>query len=125
VIAAAIAAVLLSIGGCASLLVKGPLREPCTVKVFFPKGTERAAVDAVRDQIAVERGVRRIELRTAAENLAEMERKYPEVTEGLGTNPLGPSLVVFTRSCADAVELEDSLEPEPPGVGEARVVGAG
>jgi cell division transport system permease protein len=86
------------------------------VKVYFEHDrTERQIID-VRSHLLADERVEAVTFISAEEALVLMQRRYPELTENLSTNPLPDSFEVKPVRGEDTAAIAQSLDPLPAGV---------
>jgi cell division transport system permease protein len=88
------------------------------VKVFYEQDATEAQINAVRARLdpSVDTRVKSITFVSAAEALQRMEKKFPDLTENLPSNPLPDSHEVVPVHGEDVDAIASSLEPLPAGV---------
>jgi cell division transport system permease protein len=88
------------------------------VKVFYEQDASAAQINAVRARFdpTADPRVKSITFVSADKALERMEKKFPELTENLPSNPLPPSHEIVPVRAEDVDAIAASLEPVPPGV---------
>jgi cell division transport system permease protein len=86
------------------------------VKVFYVQDAKEADINAVRAQLEADPRVKSITFVSADEALRRMEKKFPELTANLPSNPLPPSHEVVPVRGEDVDAIAASLRPVPAGV---------
>jgi cell division transport system permease protein len=75
-----------------------------------------AQKNAIRTKLQSDPRVSELQYISKAEALKEMERKAPEMVQGVVTNPLPDAFKIKPRHGEDVVAIANSLKPLPPGV---------
>jgi cell division transport system permease protein len=75
-----------------------------------------AQKNAIRTKLQSDPRVSELQYISKAEALKEMERKAPEMVQGVVTNPLPDAFKIKPRHGEDVVAIANSLKPPPPGV---------
>jgi cell division transport system permease protein len=96
------------------------VKNDLVVKVFFQKEALPQDVEAVRLKLAGLPQVKEIGFVSAEEGLAEMRRRYPQITENLASNPLGPRFDVMAHDGSQVKAISAALKPLPSGVDKVR-----
>jgi cell division transport system permease protein len=86
------------------------------VKVFYKQDAQEAQINAVRAQLEADPRVKSITFVSAEEALQRMEKKFPELTANLPSNPLPPSHEIVPVRGEDVDAIAQSLRPVPAGV---------
>ena len=86
------------------------------VKVFYEQDAKAGQINAVRAQLEADPRVKSITFVSAEEALQRMEKKFPELTANLPSNPLPPSHEVVPVRGEDVDAIAQSLRPVPAGV---------
>ena len=86
------------------------------VKVFYVQDANESQINAVRAQLEADPRVKSITFVSAEEALRRMEKKFPELTANLPSNPLPPSHEVVPVRGEDVDAIAASLRPVPAGV---------
>lgn len=92
------------------------VKKDVIVKVFFDQDAEAAQINAVRNRLVRMPEVGRVAYVSADDALAEMRRKFPELTKNLASNPLPPSFRVTPKKAEDVKLIAQGLQPLPAGV---------
>jgi cell division transport system permease protein len=90
------------------------------VKVYFEQERTDRQINAVRTTLESDERVATVQFVSAAEALELMQRRYPELTENLATNPFPDAFEVQPVNPDDTREIAMTLEPPPPGVDKVR-----
>ena len=90
------------------------------VKVFFNENAQGSQVEAVRRHLDGNRRIKSLRFIPEAEALRIMQKKFPELTENLPSNPLPASFEIVPLKGEYAKEIKASLTPHPPGVSEVK-----
>ena len=86
------------------------------VKVFYETDATPAQMNAVRAKLDADPRVKDIRFVSRAVALKEMQKKFPELTENLTSNPLPPSHEVIPTRGEYVDDIAASLNPRPPAV---------
>ena len=86
------------------------------VKVYFDHDRSERQINAVRMKLESDGRVKTVEFISSADALKRMQRRYPELTKNLSTNPLPDSFEVQPNRAEDTRAIAQSLEPLPAGV---------
>ncbi|HEX4929826.1 MAG TPA: permease-like cell division protein FtsX [Gaiellaceae bacterium] len=86
------------------------------VKVFYVQDAKEAQINDVRAQLEADPRVKSITFVSAEEALARMQKKFPELTANLPSNPLPPSHEIVPVRAEDVDAIAASLKPLPAGV---------
>ena len=86
------------------------------VKVFYVQDAKEAQINNVRAQLEADPRVKSITFVSAEEALARMQKKFPELTANLPSNPLPPSHEIVPVRAEDVDAIAASLKPVPAGV---------
>jgi cell division transport system permease protein len=76
----------------------------------------RKDINAVRAQLAADPDVKNFSFISKEDALVEMEKKYPELTDGLQRNPLPPAYKVEPKKAENVEAIAGRLDPPPAGV---------
>ena len=91
------------------------------VKVFYETDATQPQINAVRARLqADERRVKKVVFISRAVALRRMEKKFPELTENLTSNPLPASHEIIPTRGEYVDDIAASLQPAPPGVERVR-----
>ena len=90
------------------------------VKVFFDQNATPQQINRVRVKLASDERVKSFQFISAAEALERMEKRLPELTRDLPSNPLPPSFEVVPTQGEYGQAIKRSLRPLPPGVEKVR-----
>jgi cell division transport system permease protein len=90
------------------------------VKVYFEHDRTDRQINAVRTKLESDERVATVEFVSAGEALERMQRRYPDLTQDLSTNPFPDSFEVQPLVPEDTREIAMTLEPVPPGVDRVR-----
>ena len=86
------------------------------VKVFYVQEAKEAQINDVRAQLEADPRVKSITFVSAEEALNRMQKKFPELTANLPSNPLPPSHEIVPVHAEDVDAIAASLKPLPAGV---------
>ncbi len=86
------------------------------VKVFYVQDAKESQINAVRAQLEADPRVKSVTFVSAEKALERMQKKFPELTANLPSNPLPPSHEVVPRRAEDVNAIAASLKPLPDGV---------
>jgi cell division transport system permease protein len=88
------------------------------VKVFYEQDATEAQINAVRARLdpSNDPRIKSVTFVSAAEALARMEQRFPELTQDLPSNPLPASHEVVPVRGEDVDAIASSLRPIPAGV---------
>ncbi len=86
------------------------------VKVFYVQDAKEAQINNVRAQLEADPRVKSITFVSAEEALSRMQKKFPELTANLPSNPLPPSHEIVPVRAEDVDAIAASLKPLPTGV---------
>jgi cell division transport system permease protein len=86
------------------------------VKVFYVQDAKEAQINDVRAQLEADPRVKSVTFVSADEALDRMQKKFPELTANLPSNPLPPSHEVVPVRGEDVDAIAASLRPLPAGV---------
>jgi cell division transport system permease protein len=86
------------------------------VKVYFEHDRTDQNIVTVRSKLLADERVQSVTFVPAAEALERMQKRYPDLTKNLSSNPLPDSLEVQPRRAEDTRAIAATLEPFPPGV---------
>ena len=86
------------------------------VKVFYVQDAKEAQINGVRAQLEADPRVKSITFVSAEEALERMQKKFPELTANLPSNPLPPSHEIVPVRAEDVDAIAASLRPLPAGV---------
>jgi cell division transport system permease protein len=88
------------------------------VKVFYEQDATETQINAVRVRLdpASDPRIKSITFVSADEALRRMQKKFPELTADLPSNPLPPSHEIVPVHAEDVDAIAASLKPTPPGV---------
>ena len=88
------------------------------VKVFYEQDATETQINAVRVRLdpASDPRIKSITFVSADEALKRMQKKFPELTADLPSNPLPPSHEIVPVHAEDVDAIAASLKPTPPGV---------
>jgi cell division transport system permease protein len=92
------------------------VKNELAVKAYFSDGATQHQINAVRVKLESDDRVKNVRFVSKEDALAEMEKKYPELTQNLSSNPLPASFVVDPERAEDTRAIAQTLEPLPPGV---------
>ncbi len=90
--------------------------EDVTVRVFFHQDATADQIDAVRAELVGMPGVKSFKFVSKQDALAQMKKKYPELTRNLASNPLPPSFVVTPKDPDQVKSVAGRFESLPAGV---------
>jgi cell division transport system permease protein len=90
------------------------------VKVYFEPDRSDRHINALRTKLESDDRVATVQFISAAEALEQMQRRYPDLTQDLATNPFPDAFEVQPVNPEDTREIAMSLEPPPPGVDKVR-----
>ncbi|MEO8289746.1 MAG: permease-like cell division protein FtsX [Gaiellaceae bacterium] len=94
------------------------VRKDVLVKVFFvqqPDATQQQ-INSVRAQLLSFPETKTVVFVSKADALAQMEKKYPELTKNIVSNPLPNAFEVTPTDANQVSALANRLDPPPPGV---------
>jgi cell division transport system permease protein len=94
----------------------GGVEKDVVAKVFFKQNATTAQVEAVRAQLAAMPEVKTHTFVSKEDALAIMEKKHPELTENLASNPFGHAFTVKPKKAEQVSTIAERLSPPPPGV---------
>jgi cell division transport system permease protein len=80
------------------------------------KGASESQIDAVRKQLDSNPLVRDFTFVSSEDALAEMQKKYPELTQDLARNPLPASYRIEPNRAEDAQKIAATFDPPPAGI---------
>ena len=86
------------------------------VKVFYVQDAKESQINAVRAQLEADPRVKSVTFISADKALERMQKKFPELTANLPSNPLPPSHEVVPVRAEDVDAIAQSLRPLPAGV---------
>jgi cell division transport system permease protein len=86
------------------------------VKVFYVQDAKESQINAVRAQLEADPRVKSVTFISAEKALERMQKKFPELTANLPSNPLPPSHEVVPVRAEDVDAIAQSLRPLPAGV---------
>ena len=88
------------------------------VKVFYEQDASEGQINAIRAKYdpTVDTRVKSITFVSADEALERMEKKFPELTDNLTSNPLPPSHEIVPVRAEDVDAIAASFRPLPAGV---------
>jgi cell division transport system permease protein len=86
------------------------------VKVFYVQDAKESQINAVRAQLEADPRVKSVTFISAEKALERMEKKFPELTANLPSNPLPPSHEIVPVRAEDVDAIAQSLRPLPAGV---------
>jgi len=86
------------------------------VKVFYVQDAKEAQINDVRARLEADPRVKSITFVSAEEALSRMQKKFPELTANLPSNPLPPSHEIVPVRAEDVDAIAASLKPLPAGV---------
>jgi cell division transport system permease protein len=102
------------------------VKKDLVVNVYFcttlkcEKEATPKQIDAVRAQLASDPRIESFSFISKNDALAEMKKKYPELTENLARNPLPAAYEVIPRRAEDVKAIASGLDPPPVGVQEVK-----
>jgi cell division transport system permease protein len=88
------------------------VKDQLEVKVFFVDGVTPKQVNAVGAFLRTDERIKDYQFVTRAEALQRMEKKYPELTADLPTNPLPASYEITPRRAEEVKELSAAIRAE-------------
>jgi cell division transport system permease protein len=86
------------------------------VKVYFSPDRSDKQLEAVRSKLLADPRVKEVNFVSSAQALDRMEKKYPELTQNLSSNPLPDSLEVHPNRAEDTRVIAETIQPLPAGV---------
>ncbi|HUQ21457.1 MAG TPA: permease-like cell division protein FtsX [Gaiellaceae bacterium] len=86
------------------------------VKVFYKQDATEAQINDVRAQLEADPRVKKVTFVSAEQALERMQKKFPELTANLPSNPLPPSHEIVPERAEDVNAIATSLKPVPAGV---------
>jgi cell division transport system permease protein len=96
------------------------VKEEIVVKVFFTTepgvNVRRGDAAALAQRLRTLPQVEQVEIVSPQTGIEEMRRDFPELVEGLATNPLPWSLRITPTEGEDAATIANRLDPLPPKV---------
>ncbi|MDQ4029991.1 MAG: permease-like cell division protein FtsX [Actinomycetota bacterium] len=92
------------------------VKNELAVKAYLNDDATQQQINAVRVKLESDDRVKSVTFISKEQALEEMERKYPELTENLSSNPLPASFLVDPRRAEDTRAIAETLQPLPPGV---------
>jgi cell division transport system permease protein len=96
------------------------VKEEIVVKVFFTTepgvNVRRQDASALAQRLRTLPQVERVDIVSPQMGIEEMRKDFPELVEGLATNPLPWSLRVTPSEGEDAATIANRLDPPPPKV---------
>jgi cell division transport system permease protein len=88
------------------------VKDQLEVKVFFVDGVTPKQVNAVGAFLRTDERIKDYQFVTRAEALQRMQKKYPELTADLPTNPLPASYEITPRRAEEVKELSAAIRAE-------------
>ena len=88
------------------------VKDQLEVKVFFVDGVTPKQVNAVGSFLRTDERIKDYQFVTRAEALARMQKKYPELTADLPTNPLPASYEITPRRAEEVKELSAAIRAQ-------------
>ncbi len=88
------------------------VKDQLEVKVFFVDGVTPKQVNGVGAFLRTDERIKDYQFVTRAEALARMEKKYPELTADLPTNPLPASYEITPRRAEEVKELSAAIRAQ-------------
>ena len=88
------------------------VKDQLEVKVFFVDGVTPKQVNAVGSFLRTDERIKDYQFVTRAEALQRMQKKYPELTADLPTNPLPASYEITPRRAEEVKELSAAIRAE-------------
>lgn len=82
------------------------------VKVFFQEGVTPKQVNAVRVYLGQEERVKEYQFVSKSEALKRMQKRYPELTKNLPSNPLPASYEITPKNADEVKELSAALRAQ-------------
>ncbi len=88
------------------------VKEQLEVKVFFVDGVNSKQVNAVGGFLRTDERIKDYQFVTRSEALERMQKKYPELTADLPTNPLPASYEITPRKAEEVKELSAAIRAQ-------------
>jgi len=94
----------------------GNVKKELLVKVFMTADASTAQETAIHNQIIAIPEVKSVTFISKEQALAEMKKKYPDLTKQLPANPLPDAFEVTPKKGEDVSVIAAKLDPPPTGV---------
>jgi cell division transport system permease protein len=92
------------------------VKDELAVKAFLNDGATQRQINAVRVKLESDDRVKSVTFISKDDALKDMQKRYPDLTRNLSSNPLPASFLIDPVQAEDTRAIADTLEPLPPGV---------
>jgi cell division transport system permease protein len=92
------------------------VKSELVVKAYFTDEASQQQINALRVNLESDDRVKTVEFISKDDALKDMQKRYPDLTRNLSSNPLPASFLIEPARAEDTRAIAQTLEPSPPGI---------